>query len=115
MIRNLTCILCPRGCALTADVTAGDVSVTGNSCPKGEGYAVSECTNPVRTVTATIRVANRPDTMVSVKTAEPVPKGQMLDVMALLRRTEVQAPVALGDVLLENVCGTQIVATKAIA
>ncbi len=114
MTRKLTCIICPRGCALTAEVLDNAVTVTGNSCPKGADYAVSECTNPVRTVTATIRVSNRPDCMVSVKTAAPVPKGDMNRVIALLRRTAAQAPIAIGDVLLPDVCGTQIIATKAI-
>lgn len=112
MKRNLTCIICPRGCALTAEITDSGVCVTGNACPKGAEYATNECTNPVRTVTATVRVANRPNTMASVKTAVPVPKDKMMEVMALLRRTQVNAPVAIGDVVLSGVFGSDIVITK---
>ena len=86
MKRNLTCIICPRGCALTAEITDSGVTVTGNACPKGEEYAINECTNPVRTVTACVRVANRENTMVSVKTDAPVPKDKMMDVMAALHQ-----------------------------
>lgn len=114
MKRNMTCIICPRGCSLVADITENGVTVTGNACRKGEQYAVNECTNPVRTVTATVRVSNRPDTMVSVKTAAPIPKEKMLEVMTLLRQTQVEAPVAIGDVVLSNVFGTDIVITKAV-
>ena len=114
MKRNLTCIICPRGCALTADITADGVTVTGNACPKGQEYAVNECINPVRTVTATVRVSNRHNTMVSVKTADPVSKDRMMDVMELLRKTQVQAPVAIGDCVLQDVFGTNIVITKAV-
>ena len=114
MKRQLTCIICPRGCALTADIHGETVTVTGHTCPKGEEYAVSECTNPVRTVTATVRVDNRRDVMVSVKTENPVPKGSMADVMAALRKITVQAPIRMGDVVLENISGTKIVATKEI-
>ena len=114
MKRNLICIICPRGCALTAEIGENGVTVTGHTCPKGEEYAINECTNPVRTVTATIRAANRKDTMVSVKTDRPVPKGKMMDVMALLRETEVNAPVVIGDVVLENVFGANIVVTKGL-
>ena len=114
MKRNLTCIICPRGCALTAEITQSGVTVTGHTCPKGEEYAINECTNPVRTVTATVRVANRENIMVSVKTEHPVPKEHMMDVMALLRRTQVQAPTAIGDVVLSGVFGTNIVITKAV-
>lgn len=112
MKRNLTCIICPRGCSLTAQITPDGVNVTGNACPKGEEYAVNECTNPVRTVTATVRVSNRYNTMVSVKTATPVAKDKMMDVMQALRKTSVQAPVHIGDVILTDICGSDIVVTK---
>lgn len=113
MKRNLTCIVCPRGCALEADL--GDaITVTGNSCPRGEAYAISECTNPVRSLTAVVRVMNREDTMVSVKTLEPIPKGRMFDLMERLRSIQVTAPVKMGDVILQDFCGTSIVATKEI-
>ena len=74
MEKKITCIICPRGCAMTAKLENGGVAVTGHTCPKGEEYAINECTNPVRTVTACVRIANRENTMVSVKTEAPVPK-----------------------------------------
>ena len=114
MKREMTCIICPRGCALTAEVNGSEVTVSGHACPRGKDYAVSECLNPVRTVTATVRVANRPDTMVSVKTATPVAKDSMMDVMAALRRIRVDAPLSIGDVILRNVCGADIIVTKAV-
>ena len=111
MKRELTCIICPRGCSLTATVADGTVTVTGNGCPKGERYAIDECTNPTRTVTSSVRVANR-DGMVSVKTACPIPKDRMADAMAKIRALSVEAPVAIGDVLLRDVFGADIIATK---
>ena len=114
MKRTLTCIICPRGCTLTADVSDGNVSVSGHTCPKGEEYAVNEILHPMRTVTATIRVTNRENTMVSVKTEHPVPKERMMDVMTALRKTAVTAPISMGQILLENVAGSAIVATKQI-
>ena len=114
MLRTMTCIICPRGCFLTAEVTDTGVNVIGNACPRGAEYATNECVNPVRTVTATIRVSNRHNTMVSVKTAAPIPKGNMLDVMAKLRTMAVEAPLAIGDVVISNLFGTDVVITKAI-
>lgn len=114
MKRNLTCIICPRGCALRLVEDGNGITVTGNTCPKGEEYAIRECTNPVRTVTSTVRVSNRKDTMVSVKTETPVPKGRVMEVMAMLRSIRVEAPVAIGDILLEDACGARIVATRAV-
>lgn len=108
--KKLTCIICPRGCSITVD---GD-TVTGNSCPKGKAYAIQETVNPVRTVTASVRVSNRRDTMVSVKTAAPIPKGEMFRLMDVIHGTSVEAPVKIGDVLILGVMGTDVVATKEI-
>lgn len=107
-MKNMTCILCPRGCALSV---SDQLTVTGNACPRGEKYAISECTNPVRTVTATVRVANRKNTMVSVKTEAPVPKAKMMEVMAYLRSVTVTAPIAIGAVIAPDILGTKIIAT----
>ncbi|MBE6916878.1 MAG: DUF1667 domain-containing protein [Ruminococcaceae bacterium] len=114
MKRNMTCIICPKGCLLMAEICDDAVSVTGNSCPKGREYAISECLHPMRTVTTVVRVVNRTDTMVSVKTARPVPKEKMVQVVAALRSMRVKAPVAVGDVLCENICGSAIVVTKTV-
>ena len=107
-MRKLTCIICPRGCALTVDEK---LTVTGNICPRGEQYAIAECTAPMRTVTATVRVGNREDVMLPVKTEQPVPKEKMMEVMALLRQISVNAPLSIGTVILPDVLGTNIIAT----
>ena len=112
MERNITCIICPRGCAMTVKGEPGNLTVTGNTCPKGEEYAINECTNPVRTVTAAVRVSNRYNTMVSVKTDAPVPKDKMMDVMAALHKVAVEAPAAIGDVVLSDIFGANVIVTK---
>lgn len=114
MERKLTCIICPRGCSLTVTGDIDSLTVTGHACPRGETYAVNECTNPVRTITSIVRVANREDTMVSVKTAQPVPKGKIFEIMGMIRNTSVDAPVRIGDVIIDNVYGTRVIATKNI-
>lgn len=112
MKRKLTCIICPRGCPLEVTVEDGKVTVTGNTCPKGAAYGAEECVNPMRTVTSAVRVANRSDTMVSVKTAAPIPKREMLALMAQIRAVTVEAPVHAGDVLIPGVFGIDVVATS---
>ena len=114
MKQNLTCIICPKGCALTTEVIGEQVEVSGFTCPRGKEYATNELLHPVRTVTAAVRVVNRENTMVSVKTAVPVPKDQMMAVMETIHKLSVQAPVAIGQILASDVCGADIVATKQI-
>ena len=52
--------------------------------------------------------------MVSVKTSADIPKGKIFDCVRELQAIDLTAPVAIGDVIIENVCGTgvSIVATK---
>ena len=112
-MKELTCIVCPRGCRLKVD---DNMEVTGNSCPRGKIYAINELTHPTRTITSSIRVNNRPYTLVSVKTDKPIPKDKMFDVMKEIDKLSIDAPTRIGQVVLTNVLGTDvnIVITKDI-
>ena len=114
MKKQITCIVCPRGCTMTAEIDGEHISVTGNSCSRGKEHAIAECTHPVRTLTSSVHVRNRQGTMVSVKSAEPIPKDKMFEIMERIRSTSAEAPVKVGDVIIPNVYGTSIVATKEI-
>lgn len=114
--RSLTCIRCPRGCAITVTLLDGEVvDVAGNSCRRGDVYARAEVTNPTRVVTSSVPViGSTTEHMVSVKTAGDVPKGSVFSVVEALRDVTVQAPVTIGDVVLADVAGTgvDVVATR---
>lgn len=114
-VRELTCIGCPMGCALTVTLENGEVtSVSGNTCKIGENYGREEVLNPRRTITSTMKVVGGEAEVVSVKTKEAIPKGRMMECMAAINETQVKAPVSIGDVLISDVAGTKIavVATK---
>lgn len=115
--RNLTCISCPMGCPLTVVMENGEVvSVSGNTCKRGDIYARKEVTNPTRIVTSTVRVEGGTADMVSVKTKEDVPKGKIFDCVKALKGVTVKAPVHIGDIIVSDVAGTgvDIVATKEV-
>ena len=112
---NLICIGCPLGCPLEVEMEGTEVmSVTGNTCKNGEKYARKELTNPTRIVTSTVRVTGGTLAMVSVKTASDIPKGRIFDCVRELKAIDLPAPVAIGDVVIENVCdtGVAVIATK---
>ena len=99
--RNLTCIGCPMGCQLTAELAGGEVvSVRGNTCARGEAYARKECAHPARTVTGTVRCEGGVLPVVSVRTADEVPKEKVFDVARALGAVTVRAPLHIGDVVL---------------
>ena len=112
-MKEFTCIICPRGCRLTID---DNQNVTGNFCIRGKQYAISEVTNPVRTITSSVRVSNREDLLVSVKTSGPIPKGKIFDVMEEINKLSVNAPTHIGDVVKGNILGlgVDIIITKNI-
>ena len=106
MIRELPCIVCPRGCQLRAelDESGAVLGVTGNACPRGHQYALDECTHPMRTITSTVRAENGDP--VPVKTDRTVPKERMFDCMEQINKAQVRLPVKIGDVVIEDLCGT---------
>ena len=115
--RELTCIGCPMGCALTVSLEAGKVvSVEGYTCKRGRDYGEKECTNPMRTVTSSVPVTGGAIAMVSVKTASDIPKGKIQECMEAIHTATAQAPVHLGDVILTNIAdtGVNLIATKAV-
>ncbi len=88
------------------------VGVEGNFCIRGEKYAASECTNPMRTVTSTVRCEG--GDVVSVKTSAPVPKGRVFDVMHEINSKIAPDTVSIGDIIIADVLGlgVDIIATS---
>lgn len=113
MNRELICICCPMGCRITVTTEDGVITdVTGNTCPRGKEYAVSELTAPVRMVTSFVKTDG--GVCVPVKTASPVPKEKIKDVMKEIKQIQAVLPVKMGDVIINDVAGTgiNIIATR---
>ena len=113
---ELICIVCPQGCHLKVDEDNG-FAVTGNGCPRGAEYGKVELTAPTRTVTSTVRCEGGVHPRCPVKTDRPVPKGSVFSVMEALEGISLAAPVRVGQMVIENVCGTgaNVVATRDLA
>lgn len=106
---QLICIGCPVGCLITAGRNEdGSLVITGNTCKKGEAYARNEMTAPVRTVTSMIRVRGGSGHVVPVKTAAEIPKGKIEACMEEIKAAVVDAPIKVGDILIENIAGTSV-------
>jgi CxxC motif-containing protein len=109
--KKLVCIGCPKGCVITIKkigkgLSEEDFEISGNTCPKGFLYAFSEMTHPMRTLTCTIRVHGGERPLVPAKSVPEVPKELQLDCMQIIRRTEIEAPVYQGDILIPDILGT---------
>lgn len=112
-MKELICILCPRGCRLQVDE---QLNVTGNFCPRGVIYAKTEMTNPTRLLTSTVKIKSLNAVRLSVKSSQAIPKGKMFECMRELDKVMVEAPIHIGDIVLRDICqtGIDIVATKNI-
>lgn len=115
-IREFICIGCPLGCPLTVTADGQEISVKGNTCRRGEDYAIKEVLSPTRIVTSTVPVAGGRLARVSVKTKSDIPKGKIMDVMEEIHKARGKAPVKIGDVLIENCGGTgvPVIATRQV-
>ena len=103
--REMTCIICPRGCTLTVELEDKKViRVKGNACKRGTDYAVAECTAPTRTLTTTVMTEN--GEVVAVKSNKAVPKELLFDCMKEINRATVKLPAKIGDVVIAGVLGT---------
>ena len=104
--RTLHCICCPLGCEITASLEDGAVvSISGNSCPRGEKYAREELTAPQRMLTMTVRILQGKLPLLPVVSAQALPKERIMDCARALRRVTAEAPVRAGDVIVPNLLG----------
>jgi len=112
-VREMVCISCPLGCRLTVTVSGSetetpDISVSGNSCPRGIVYGKEEALSPKRVVTATVRLVNGRYERLPVKTSGPLATEYIGRLLNDLYRTSVEAPVQAGSVVKSDVYGTGI-------
>lgn len=116
--KEMPCIVCPMSCHI--EVTFDDnneiIEVKGNTCKRGENYARSEMTNPVRMLTSTVKLIGGLYKRLPVITSSNIPKDKLFDVMKEINKIEVCAPVKVGDIIITNVCGlnTDIIASRSV-
>lgn len=116
--KELTCIVCPMSCHL--EVTLGDtgeiVNVTGNTCKRGDKYARTELTSPVRMLTSTVKLEGGLYKRLPVITSDNIPKEKMTEVMEAISQVKVVAPVKINDIIIEDVCGlgVNIIASRSM-
>ena len=116
--KELVCVVCPNGCQLEVliddSVELAVKEVAGHTCDKGPEWAKQEIINPMRTIASNVAVNRGDFPLVSVRTDAPIPLGKIMDVMKEIKGLKVDAPIKIGDHLIENPAGTEcnIIATR---
>ena len=102
--KKMICIRCPMGCEMDVSImNNGQITIAGNVCKMGQQYANDEIYNPSRIVTSTVKVRNGAYPLVSVWTTGAVPKDRVADIVNVLVKTEVDAPVSINQIIIKNV------------
>lgn len=96
------------GCRITVEKDGDNYKVSGNTCKRGEAYAVQEMTCPMRTVTSLVKINGGEGPLCPVKTAAPIPKAKIGEALEQLRGVRVDAPVTIGDVIIGDIAGSGV-------
>ena len=104
-MKQLVCIGCPRGCRLTVEEKDGEYIVTGNTCPRGKAFAISEMTAPKRTICSTVKTVFSGCPVLPVRVSDDIPKEKIFDVMREINAVTLRERIGRGDVVIENVLG----------
>ncbi|MHC1772893.1 MAG: DUF1667 domain-containing protein [Flexilinea sp.] len=118
MVKKFTCIICPNGCEITVDFQNSEIeSITGASCKRGREYVHQELTDPKRNIASSILVEDGEFPLASVRLTKPIPKDKIFDVMEIIKRQRVKAPVSIGQIVVTNVSGldSDVIITKNVA
>jgi len=100
MIKQLTCIECPKGCKITVDMDGDKINgITGFSCKKGEAYAREEIVDPKRILTSSVLTKGLGLKMIPVRTNKPIPKSELMEAMEEIKKIRLAKPVNAGDVI----------------
>lgn len=108
--KELVCIVCPMSCNIQVTIEDDNSisKVIGNSCKRGEVYARNELTNPVRMLTSTVKLKGGLYRRLPVITSNHIPKDKLFEVMKEINQIEVCAPIQIGDIIIQDVCGLKI-------
>jgi CxxC motif-containing protein len=112
---QLVCIACPMACRLTVtQASTGDITVTGNRCPRGDAYGREEVLAPKRIVTAVVPTGSPDFPCAPVRTDAPVPKEDIPRLLRELYGRTCPLPVRQGKVLIEDFSGARVIVTRTL-
>lgn len=113
-MKELVCIVCPRGCTMCIEEKDGVFLISGNSCKRGEAFAKSEMTNPMRTICTTVATAFSDSPVIPVRVSSDIPKDRIFDVMKEINSVILSERIGRGDKVIENVLGlgVDVIATS---
>lgn len=113
-MKEFNCIGCPRGCLLRVEEENGEFTVSGNSCENGRKFAISEMTEPKRTICSTVKTVFADVPVLPVRVSADIPKDRIFDVMREINSVTLDKRISGGDAVIENVLdlGVDVISTS---
>ena len=105
---EIICVACPKGCRLEVMRGEEELLVSNAGCKRGKDYAFGEINDPRRMVASTVQVRSGLHPLVPVFTESPFPKGKIMALLDEIRKVKIDAPVQMGQVVIENALDTGI-------
>ncbi|MDD6012046.1 MAG: DUF1667 domain-containing protein [Oscillospiraceae bacterium] len=115
-MKELVCIVCPRGCTMQIEGEGEQIKVSGNFCKRGAEFALSEMTEPKRTICTTVKTVFAEEPVLPVRVSRDIPKDRIFDVMAEINKVTVKKKVKRGETIIKDVLGlgVDVIATSGI-
>ena len=113
-MRNITCIICPKGCDISVEMIDEVYKITGNKCIRGKEYALNEMVNPKRSLCSTVKTIYKEFPRLPVKTDKEIDIINIFPVMKEINKVEINHPVHSGEIVVLNILntGVNIIATS---
>lgn len=113
-MKQFNCIVCPRGCLLKVEQSPEGYVVSGNGCRRGQDFALTEMTAPMRTVCSVVKTAYPGVPVLPVRVSGEIPKERIFDVIREIHRVKLSKPVGRGEVIIADVLtlGVDVISTS---
>lgn len=113
-MKNLTCIVCPKGCNISVEALPKGYEISGNQCSRGKEYALNEMTNPRRSITSTVKTVFKEIPRLPVRTDEETELKNIFPIMEALNSVKIDHAIHTGEIVVLNILGTgvNIIATS---
>jgi CxxC motif-containing protein len=113
-VKNITCIICPKGCDVTVEMVENEYRISGNKCIRGKEYALNEMTNPKRSICSTVKTIYKEYPRLPVRTDKEIDIKNIFPVMKEINKLKIDHPVHGGEIIVSNILntGVNIIATS---
>lgn len=116
--RKFVCIGCPMGCPLQLEHEGREIKeISGHECNRGAKYARQEFTEPRRALSTTVAIRGALWERLPVRVEGTVHKDRVMEAVRRIHALRAEAPVRLGEVLIEDLLGEKglkVIATRSM-